>query len=161
MLKPYFINCFLLTIPVLVWNMALTGELPAKYQPEIFGRNIPEFIVYGENISRGLIFLLTFLMPLNLGTKQQKTGFLIYVFGTALYFASWLALIFFPKSGWSTSMIGFMAPALTPLFWLAGIARIGDSLYFGLPFRRWIFPMAALVFLIFHITHAFLAFKNG
>jgi len=152
-IKKYSFNCFLLTLPIMIWNMLLTNKLPKAFQPEIFWKDIPSFLTYAENISRIIVFTLTFLMPLSILTSTQKKGLFLYIGGTILYFASWLILIYFPDSGWSNSMLGFMAPAYTPLLWLTGIGLIGNAFYFSLPYRRWLFIFTSLVFLTFHNFH--------
>ena len=154
----YFFNCFLLTIPILFWNLALSNKLPKAFQPEIFWNNIPPFLTYGENISRTVVFLLTLLMPLGISTPIQRKGFALYAGGTVVYFASWVMLIYFPYNEWSNRVGGFMAPACTPVLWLLGIGLIADSFYFKLPFRRWFFISAAIIFLAFHNVHAYIIY---
>lgn len=134
--KKYLLNCFLLVLPILIWNILFTNRLPKDFQSEIFKKDIPVFLTYGENISRTLVFMLTLLMPLNILTTTQKKGLLLYICGTILYFISWLALMYFPGSVWSNNVFGFMAPAYTPLLWLTGISLIGNSFYFNLQYRR-------------------------
>jgi len=158
MIRQYLSNCFLLTIPILLWDFIFTVSLPPSFQPEIFWDNIPSFIAYGENISRMMMFILMLLMPLKLSTRMQKRGFAIYGIGILVYFASWLSLIYLPNSTWSSSLLGFLAPAYTPLFWLVGIGLIGDCFYFNLPYRKWIFFLAVGAFLIFHNWHTYLIF---
>lgn len=154
----YLLNCFLLMIPVLVWNIALTNKLPALYQPATFQKDIPAWLSWSENISRTLLFVLTLCMPLSVSSKRQKTGMGIYISGLLLYFASWILLIRYPGSVWSQSFAGSAAPAYTPLCWLAGIALTGNTFYFKIPFRRWLFPLTALCFLIFHNLHTAMIF---
>jgi len=108
--KKYLLNCFLLTLPIMIWNIVLTNKLPKDFQSEIFWKDIPTFLTYGENILRTMVFMLTLLMPLSISTIAQKKGLFLYVGGTMLYFVSWFALIYFPHSGWSTNIFGFMAP---------------------------------------------------
>lgn len=132
-IKKYFLNCFLLMLPVIAWNITLTPLLPAAYQPDVFEKEIPAWLTYAENGSRIVVFLLTFLMPLSVTTRTRRKGVYLYVTGLLLYFASWIALIVFPDSVWSTGLTGFSAPAWTPLFWLTGIACVGNSFYFQLP----------------------------
>jgi hypothetical protein len=153
--KNYFINCFLLTVPILVWDIAFENKLPKAFQPEIFWNNIYSWVTYGENISRTLVFAIILLMPLNISTPRQKKGLILYSLGTCLYFASWLLMIYLPSSSWSQSMLGFMAPSYTPLFWLVGIGLIGDSFYFNLPFNRWFVILASIIFLTFHNIHTY------
>jgi leucyl aminopeptidase len=69
-------------------------------------------------------------------------------------------LINFPNSGWSNSIIGFTAPAYTPLFWLMGIGLIGNSFYFNLPYRPWYYISTSILFLIFHNFHAFTIYSR-
>jgi len=154
-IKQYLLNCFILTVPILLWNILLANKLPKDFQPEIFWKDIPTYLTYGENISRTLVFILTLMMPLCISTLTQKRGLLLYIAGTVLYFASWIVLITFPNSGWSNSLIGFTAPSFTPLFWLIGIGLIGNSFYFSLPFKRWFFISTSIIFLIFHNFHTF------
>lgn len=153
-IKKYSLNCFLLTIPIMLWNVLLTNKLPKSFQPEIFWKDIPAFLTYGENISRAVVFMLTLLMPLYISTDSQKRGLFLYVGGTLLYFLSWVVLIEFPNSELSMSIIGFTAPAYTPIIWLIGIGLIGNTFYFNLPFRRWLFISTSIIFLIFHNFHA-------
>ena len=157
-LKSYLLNCFVLTMPVLIWNIALSQKLPQSFQPETFWHQIPSLLTYGENVSRLLVFILAALMPITYSWKHQIQGWGIYLAGIALYFSSWLMLIFLPTSLWSQSLVGFMAPAYTPFIWLMGIASIGDSYYFNLPFKKWFFVAASLFFLIFHNEHTYLIF---
>ncbi len=157
-IQKYFLNCFLLTIPILVWDFIFTNQLPKAYQPEIFWNNIPSFITYGENISRIVMFVFISLMPLKVLSVTQKKGFALYVAGTLAYFASWLILIFNPNSSWSKTVMGLLAPAYTPLFWLIGIGLIGNSLYFNIPYKRWLYFTIVIVFLIFHNWHTYLIY---
>lgn len=149
----YFANCFLLILPILVWNISLTTKLPEAFQQETAWQNSTLFLTYGENSSRLLIFALTLLMPLHISTRRQKTGLFLYLGGLTLYFISWLVLIYFPDSAWSASLLGFLAPAYTPFFWLMGIGLIGNSFYFNLPYTRLYFRWASIVFLLFHNAH--------
>ncbi len=51
-----------------------------------------------------------------------------------------------------------MAPAYTPALWLAGIAFMGNSFYFGQPYKPWILLLVSAIFLIFHNYHAYIIF---
>ncbi len=137
----------------MIWNIVWTSKLPKAFQSEVFWKDIPAFLTYGEKISRIAVFTLTLLMPLSIKTDLQRKGLFFYLSGTILYFASWLILIYFPDSGWSNSMLGFMAPAYTPLLWLTGIGLIGNAFYFNLPYRRLLFIFTSLLFLTFHNFH--------
>jgi len=151
--RHYFMNCFLLILPILGWNIGLTTRLPKAFQQEMFWRDISPFLTYGENGSRSIVLVLTLLMPLTISTRMQKTGLFLYLGGIALYFISWFVLIYFPDSEWSNSLVGFMAPACTPFFWLMGIGLIGNSFYFNLPYKRLYFIVTSVIFLLFHNVH--------
>jgi hypothetical protein len=65
-----------------------------------------------------------------------------------IYFASWLPLIYARETAWSKSAAGLLAPAYTPLIWLAGIALVGGS---------WPYALASLLFVGLHVYHHILA----
>lgn len=156
----YVCNCFLLTLPIVAWNLVFASHLPVTFQPAIFWHDIPPFLAFGENISRVVVFLLTLLMPLSVESKTQKTGLVLYVAGTVLYCASWLALLYFPESAWSNSGWGFIAPAYTPALWLTGIGLIGRTFYVNLPYKRWLFISVSMVFLVFHNVHTIMIYHR-
>ena len=159
-MKKYILNCFLLLLPILTWDLLLTSKLPAPYQPGIFQSEIPLIVIYGENISRTLLFIVTLLMPLSITSKRQKQGLLVYLSGLALYFSSWLALICFPSGAWSMSAAGFLAPAYTPLLWLTGIALTGKKFYFNFTYKPWAFICLSILFVSFHCLHAFIVYSR-
>jgi hypothetical protein len=151
----------LLLLPALLWNLALTDLLPAAFSPSEFWRDVPQVLASAENTLRILIFSLPFLMPLQIVTKQEQNGMLIFIVGSLTYFASWLALIAAPSSPWATSAIGFLAPAYTPVIWLAGLALLGRRLFWGDFYRWWMYLVPALLFIIAHISHASLIYVRN
>jgi hypothetical protein len=157
-LKKYFFNCFLLTIPILLWDYIFTDKLPKAFQPELFWKDIPSSITYGENISRLLMFIFISFMPLKIITNKQKNGLLLYVVGVLLYFVAWLILMYLPNTTWSNSVLGLLAPAYTPLVWLVGIGFIGNALFFKIPYKRWLYFLVVIIFLIFHNWHTYLIY---
>jgi len=157
----YAQNCFWLLIPILLMNLLLMGKLPRMYQPEAFSKEIPRWIVWGENALRTVIFVLPLFMPLRIVRTGQMTGFAIYLAGAVVYFLSWGMQIWFPLSAWSRSRLGFMAPGFTPLLWLIGLALVGDSFYFSLPHSSWIFAGLSTAFLIFHNLHSWIVYSRN
>ena len=97
----YLLNCMLLLLPIMAWNGIFPSKLPWAYATEIFDKDIPAFLSYGENIFRLFVFTLPLLMPLNIETQSQKLGLFIYIAGTVIYFLSWLAQMYFSQSVWS------------------------------------------------------------
>jgi len=99
-------------------------------------------------------------MPLNISSDIQVTGVIIYSFGIVIYFSSWVPLLFFPKIKWSTSLLGFIAPALTPIVWMIGIGLIGNQLYFSLSYNPLVYITVSILFVIFHCWHVFMVFQR-
>ncbi len=153
LLRRHALSCGLLLLPAMVWNLALADRLPPAFAPAAFWRDIPAALALAENGLRILVFALPFFMPLGPPATMSRAGIVWYGLGTGLYVASWLALILFPASAWSTSALGFIAPAYTPLPWLFGIALIGRNLYWGRFYRWWMFLVPVLGFLAAHIGH--------
>jgi hypothetical protein len=160
-LRDYVLSCGLLTIPILVWNMAFAGFLPPALGSQEFSRDIPLMVTYGENLLRLIVLILPFLMPLDLTTVSQQRGLKVFVAGMILYFLSWLALIIFPHSQWSLSCVGFLAPAYTPLLWLAGLGLIGRRLYWPGPYRWWMYLWLAAGFTAFHVAHTSIVYERN
>jgi len=74
----------------------------------------------------------------------NKVGLAVYVFGTLVYFASWLPLLLAPASAWSQSATGLLAPRLTPIISFVGIALVCYA---------WPYGVLSVVFIFFHTWH--------
>lgn len=136
------------------------GKLPASYDPKRFDIGIPKFVTLPENLFRMVVCLSPFLMPLSFSSPLQRVGMGIYIAGVIAYYLGWGAEIFLPESKWSTSWMGFLAPAYTAFFWLVGIGFICDRFFFASPYRFWMYLAAAAVFIGFHVTHTALVYKR-
>ena len=158
--RRYALSCGLLLIPVAVWNIALRGSLPPSFAPAEFDRDIPAPLALTENSLRLAIFALPFLMPLNLRVPGCIRALFVFAAGTLLYFVSWLALILFPSSAWSSNALGFTAPAYTPAMWLLGIALLGRRLFWGRFYRWWMYAVLAIAFVAAHVAHTALVFAH-
>ena len=154
----YLVNCFLLLLPVFIWNMALFSKLPKGFTKEIWDE-VPTWVNISELILRTLAYLLPLLLIFSLQTKTQKIGFGLYLIGLLIYFSSWLMQIVYPNSTWSTGMIGFMALAFTPIIWLMGIGIVGQQSFINSPQIRTIYFILAIAFVIVHTYHSYLAYK--
>ena len=139
-------------LPLLLLNALCWPYLPAAYQPEVFLDGVPTWITLPETIGRVVVFGLPVVMHLRLRRSPASTALLCV--GVLIYTASWAAQILLPDSAWSTSLVGFTAPAWTPALWLAGLSLTGDfygrkirynPLYYGIP---------SLFFLCAHVGHA-------
>jgi len=135
-------NCFLLMIPLLVWNLVLSPRITNLRVTS--DANSPGWLLAAENVTRILVFALPLLLPLQVKDAWGKAGLIIYIFGTLVYFASWLPLMMSPGSIWSNSGIGLLAPRLTPFLSFLGIAIISGS---------WLYGLISAVFIILHTLH--------
>lgn len=113
-----------------------------------------------ENSLRLVVSVLPFLMPLELTSRLQRKGLIVYAVGAAFYFISWIALMRAPSSRWATTPFGFFAPACTPLIWLMGLALLGQRLYWGRFYRWWMFLIPAVGFIIAHVSHTALVYAR-
>ena len=154
----YALSCGLLLIPAIAWNLAFTSKLmPAPAMAE-FWRNIPAQLVFIENALRSLVFALPFAMPLQITTERDRRALFVFVLGTFVYFASWVALMYWPDTSWSLSILGALAPAYTPILWLPGLAVLGQRLFWGQFYRWWMYLFICFGFLAAHITHGALVY---
>ncbi|MBL8610339.1 MAG: hypothetical protein JNL38_23585 [Myxococcales bacterium] len=160
-IRRYAWSCGLLLVPATLWNVALAGRLPPAFAPAESWREIPAPLSAAENGLRVAAFALPFFMPLDLSTPTAKRALLLYAVGTVLYFASWLALILSPGSSWSTSAVGFTAPAYTPFFWFFAIALLGRRLFWGAFYRWWMYLALAVAFLGAHVSHTAIVYARA
>lgn len=157
--RPYLLNCLWLTGPVLAFDAIFTARLPPMFQYDAFWRDIPLVIAVPENLFRTALFAFMALMPIGLATPRHRAGMMVFLLGVLAYFASWLMQIYLPDSAWSVSAAGRLAPAYTPLLWLAGIGLVGDRLSIrAIPLHPWGYAACAILFLAFHIAHTLTVF---
>ena len=158
--KPYqyLLNCFLLLLPIFLWNIIFAGQLPKGYQPELFDNGIPIFILTTENILRGFVFLLPAFMFISTKSTTSKWGWSLYLTDSLLYYGAWLMQLYFPETLWSRGILGFMAPAYTTLIWLVGIGLIGHRSYFKRPYFSTIYILFVFLFVCIHSLHSYFAF---
>lgn len=150
----YVRSCGLLLIPAIAWNVAFTSTLmPAPAMSE-FWRDIPAPLAFVENVLRAVVFGLPFAMPLQIAEQRERRALAVFVLGTLVYFASWVALMYWPHSAWSESVLGSLAPAWTPIVWLPALAVLGRRLFWGHGYRWWMYLLACLGFLAVHVGHA-------
>jgi hypothetical protein len=136
------------------------SRLPKGYTSKEIWDNVPSWLNMTENIIRTIVFLLPLLLIFSLQTKTQKIGLGLYIVGLLIYFSSWLLQIFTPNSSWSTSIIGFMAPAFTTVIWLIGIGIIGQKSFVNIPRISTIYIFLCIVFVIVHTYHSYLAYNQ-
>ena len=144
--KLQLLNCFWLLLPIFAWNAVFTSRLPqAGFKSDA---GVPKPIRVAEQALRIAVFLGPLFLPLRWGDPWSQAGLLLFLEGLLIYFASWLLLIYRPETAWSRSAAGLLAPAYTPLIWLAGIALVGGS---------WPYALLSLLFVGVHVYHNILA----
>ncbi len=154
-------NGLVLLLPALIFNLVLVSRLPEAYQTEVFWNDIPALIAIPENLLRLIVFMVPALMLYRCKTRLQRAGRVLFVVGSVIYAASWLALILVPQSAWSTSAVGFTAPAYTPALWFAGLAMMLENFVWPQRwYRFWMYGACAAAFLGVHIAHAALIFAR-
>ena len=117
------LNCFWLLIPIFVWIAIFTSRLPQEGFKS--GAGVPKPLLVAEQVLRIAVFLWPLFLPLRWGDPSSQAGLILFLQGMLIYFASWLPLIYRPQAAWSRNAAGLLAPACTPLIWLAGIALVG------------------------------------
>ncbi len=159
-LKTIISNGFLLLIPIFLWNVAFAKKLPPSFGKEAMDNGMPKYILMGENVLRMIVFIAPLLFITDISTKVGGIGFAVYIIGLTVYFASWLAVIYRPKSVWSKSIFGYAAPAYTTAIWFLGICLMTKTYHFGIPYQRWHYMAASILFIGVHTLHSLIAYKT-
>ncbi|MBN1501866.1 MAG: hypothetical protein JW982_17035 [Spirochaetes bacterium] len=157
--KMLFQSCFILLVPVFLFNAVFYKKLPEMYQNRKWD-NIPRVLDASENILRAVVFIIPVLLKISFESAMQKTGLLLYFAGMTVYFLSWIMQTNFPDTKWSRSCAGSTAPAYTTLIWFTGISLIGQELIINYNYV-WIYYFSAVVcFVSVHTLHAFIVFRK-
>jgi hypothetical protein len=143
-------NCFLLLIPILVWNFGFNSKLiKVGYLTDAEGKKTIGII---ENILRALIFLYPLFMRFEVKASDFIRNIIIYSVGSIIYFLTWIMIIYFKNNKWSVSRIGLLAPAYTPLIWLIAIGLLGESI---------IYICMSTVFIAVHTYHTYIKLNEN
>jgi len=135
-------NGFWLMLPILAWNIVFGPKITQEAITS--DAHSPAWLLGAENIFRLATFILPLLLRMDFSGRLGKIGLIVYIAGTLVYFASWLPLVYAPQSAWSQSAAGLLAPRLTPLIALLGVALIA---------RAWPYGLLATIFIFFHTWH--------
>lgn len=147
-------NGFLPLVPVMLWNIILASKLPPTLNPSTFNDGVPVWLLRCEDGLRSVVFIIPFFMRLNIKTSRGEVGFVVFVAGVLIYFFSWILQILWPESRVSRHIIGFAAPAYTPLIWFTGLSLMGASFYFDLKYSYLYLLVPAFLFTVFHTFHS-------
>jgi hypothetical protein len=110
-------------LPVLAWNIALTPKLDMGSFPGA----IPAWYDVCENVLRAAALGYPFARPIDPHAPLFLPGLCVYGIGALVYFASWFPLMDSSPRPWQKSILAQLAPAYTPILWLAGIALMANS----------------------------------
>ena len=131
-------NHFLFLLPPIIWNLVFTPLLPMDH----FLGEAPFWVVLVENLFRIITFTLPLFLPVVWDHKRFRTGLKLYTVGLLLYFGSWMHLMISPDSSLAGLAVYQLAPAFTPMIWLAGMSMMSRSRFYGL---------ASFFFISFHV----------
>jgi hypothetical protein len=120
-----WLNCLWLLLPLLIWNVVITPRITIK--EVVSDAYSPTWVLVAENLTRILVFAFPILLPLQAKDPLSRIGLVLYLGGTLIYFSTWIPLLLAPYSVWSRSIVGLLAPRLTPILPFFGIALIGYS----------------------------------
>ncbi len=160
-IKYYLKNCFLLLIPVIVWNIIFRPYSPELFHGDAYWNNISLFIKWSESILMITVLILPMFMPLKVKKKSQKTGLVIYLIGLVVYIFAWRPLVLYPDGTWSNNPVGFFTPSISLLFILIGIGLIGNRLFFKIRYKRVIYILISFLYILFHISHLFISYSSN
>ena len=144
--KQILSNGFLLLIPILVWNLVFWSKLPQAYSDD---QNVSSWLLVIETGLRIAVFGLPLFLTMHLANQKNKVGFILYLFGSLLYFGAWLLVIFWPETAVATHPFVSLAPYYTPLLFFTGLGLMGNSPPYIL---------AAVLFTLIHTYHGLLNF---
>ena len=156
------LGCGVPTVPILVWNVVCTRFLPPALASNEFSRAIPPLVTYGENTLRIVVMVLPFLMPLESRQAASAEASCCLRRGDGVLCSRVGPVMIAPQSGWSTSWLGFVAPAYTPIVWLTGLGLIAAGYSRArAPYRRWMYVALACGFVAFHVTHTSIVYARN
>ena len=145
-------------IPILIWNWMFYGFLPSAYQEGGGWEVFPSFLVMAESVLRIITFGLLAFMVLEVESRFQYAGLLIYYGGVILYLIVWTFQMVHPDARWSQSLIGFSALAWSPLLWLIGIGMMSKVYLKKYSILLPIYYIVATLFILVHTLHALIVF---
>ena len=154
MKKEYYKNCFLLFIPIIMFNVIFTKYLPEKYL-----QNISHKIVTIENIFRLILIIFSIIMKINFNKIKGKIGLFVYVIGVIIYFTSYFIIINNHNTFLGKYFIIQLSGYWSAIIWLIGIGLIGNKLLIKIPYHYSIYLILSIIFTIVHTFHGIILLK--
>jgi len=151
----YINNCFLLFIPVLVFNILFFKKLPSHYL-----RTISHPIIIMETITRIITIAFSIIMAINIQSKTGKAGLIIYIIGILIYFTSYIIEIYFSDTLFGRNIFFVLSPYWTSVIWLIGIGLLGNRLFVNIPYHFIVYSILSIIFATIHTIHGYLCYKT-
>ena len=151
----YINNCFLLFIPILLFNIIFFKKLPPHYL-----KNISHPIIKMETISRIIVIAFSIIMAINIKNEIEKIGLIIYIIGIIIYFTSYFMEIYAPNTLFGKNIIFILAPYWTSVIWLIGIGLVGNRLFVNIPYHFTVYLILSITFATIHTIHGYLCYKT-
>jgi len=151
----YINNCFLLFIPILIFNILFFKKLPSNYL-----KNISHPIIIMETIARIITIVFSIIMAMNIHNRTGKTGLIIYIIGIIIYFTSYFIEIYFSNTLFGRNIILILAPYWTSIIWLMGIGLLGNRLFVNIPYHFTVYLILSITFATIHTIHGYLCYKT-
>jgi len=148
-------TCFWLFVPIIIFNIVFFRKLPSFYL-----RNISHPIVILETISRIITIALSLIMAITLENKIGKTGLVMYIFCTIIYFLSYFVAIYFSNTLFGKNIIVILAPYWTSVLFLIGIGLLGNRLFVNIPYHFTIYIILSIIFSAIHTYHGYLCYTQ-
>jgi len=151
----YINNCFLLFIPILLFNILFFKKLPPHYL-----KNISHPIIIMETITRIIVIAFSMIMAINIQNNQEKIGLIIYIIGVIIYFTSYFIEIYATNTLFGRNIIFILAPYWTSIIWLIGIGLVGNRLFINIPYHFSVYLILSVIFTTIHTIHGYLCYKT-
>jgi len=151
----YINNCFLLFIPILLFNILFFKKLPSHYL-----KNISNPIIKMETIIRIILIAFSMIMAVNIQNKIEKIGIIIYIIGIIIYFTSYFIEIYASNSLFGRNLIFILAPYWTSVIWLTGIGLAGNRLFINITYHFSVYLILSVIFTAIHTIHGYLCYKT-
>lgn len=119
-----FDNGFIYIIPLVAWNAVFWNSIRLE---RFFEGQAPQPVLAAELVARVFAFAYPIFLVTERGSEWYGPGMAVYLGGTAIYFASWLALAYGNERFLSDSPVIQFAPTYTPMLAFAGIAMLTES----------------------------------
>ncbi len=129
-------------VPLIAWNLIWSPYLPEGYASDT---GVTSLLLMSEHLLRVATFVMIALLRERGSDRQRHAGRVLTTIGVALYFLSWIPLLWDPAAAQRPLLA--VLPAATPALWLAALSWQARSAALA---------VLASAFLGVHIAHVVL-----